>query len=108
MKYEFENAFADVFQFDNGTEVCEYHAMIHAGSTRLTYAQQLEAIMDAYSQLIEGPLSGAQAVFKRCVISSVMQPIRPMRLSPQMSQTVPRASSSRHPSTERRLPFGSI
>ena len=56
MKYEFENAFADVFQFDNGTEVCEYHAMIHAGSTRLTYAQQLEAIMDAYSQLIEGPL----------------------------------------------------
>ena len=40
-----------------------------ASSTRLTYAQQLEAIMDAYSQLIEGPLSGAQAVFKRYFLS---------------------------------------
>ena len=65
MKYEFENAFAEVFQFDNGTEVREYHAMIHATSSRLNYTQQLEAVLAAYSQLIEGPLSGAQAVFKR-------------------------------------------
>ena len=33
---QFENAFADIFQFDNGTEVCEYHAMIHATSSRLS------------------------------------------------------------------------
>ena len=33
--YKFENAFADVFQFDNGTEVREYHAMIHASSNSI-------------------------------------------------------------------------
>ena len=67
--YKFENAFADVFQFQNDTEVCEYHAMIHVTSSRLPYAQQLEAVVNAYNQLIEGPLSGAQAVFKRYFLS---------------------------------------
>ena len=64
-RQEFNNAFADIFQFDNGTEVCEYHVMIHATSSRLSYDQQLEAILNAYHQLLEGPLQGAQAVFKR-------------------------------------------
>ena len=67
--YHFENAFAEVFQFDNGTEVVEYHAMIHVDSSRLSYPQQLEAVLNAYSQLIEGELSGAQAVFKRYFLS---------------------------------------
>ena len=63
--FQFENAFADVFMFENGTEVREYHVMIHANSSRLPYAQQLEAVLGAYNQLIEGELVGAQAVFKR-------------------------------------------
>ena len=67
--YHFENAFAEVFQFENGTEVTEYHAMIHVDSSRLSYLQQLEAVLNAYSQLIEGELSGAQAVFKRYFLS---------------------------------------
>ena len=67
--FQFENAFADVFQFENGTEVREYHAMIHAASSRLSYTQQLEAIINAYNQLIEGELNGAQAVFKRYFLS---------------------------------------
>ena len=66
---QFENAFADIFQFDNGTEVCEYHAMIHATSSRLSFEQQLEAILNAYNQLLDGPLQGAQAVFKRYFLS---------------------------------------
>jgi len=66
---QFENAFADVFQFDNGTEVREYHVMVHAASGRLTYAAQLEAVLNAYNQLIEGPLKGARAVFKRYFLS---------------------------------------
>ena len=65
----FENASADVFCFDNGTEVREYHAMIHVDSRRLPYSQQLEAVLNAYNQLIEGPLKGAQAVFKRYFLS---------------------------------------
>ena len=68
-RQEFENAFADIFQFDNGTEVCEYHVMLHATSSRLSFDQQLEAILSAYNQLLEGTLQGAQAVFKRYFLS---------------------------------------
>jgi len=66
---QFENAFADISQFDNGTEVCEYHIMIHANSPRLSFSQQLEAVLNAYHHLIEGPLKGASAVFKRYYLS---------------------------------------
>ena len=68
-RQEFENAFADIFQFDNGTEVCEYHVMLHVTSSRLSFDQQLEAILSAYNQLLEGTLQGAQAVFKRYFLS---------------------------------------
>ena len=67
--FKFEQARADVFCFDNGTEVKEYHAMIHVNSARLPYVQQMEAVLDAYHQLIEGPLKGAHAVFKRYFLS---------------------------------------
>ena len=66
---QFENAFADVFQFDNGTEVKEYHVMIHVDNHRLPYSQQLETVLNAYDQIIEGPLNGAQAIFKRYFLS---------------------------------------
>lgn len=66
---QFENAFAEVFQFDNGTEVKEYHVMFHTVSPRLSFSQQMEAILNAYAQIIEGPLKGAQAVFKRYFLS---------------------------------------
>ncbi len=65
----FKNAFADIFQFDNGTEVSEYHVMVHVSSARLSFPQQLEAVLSAYNELIEGPLKGANAVFKRYFLS---------------------------------------
>ena len=67
--FQFENAFAEVFKFDNGTEVKEYHAMIHVRTPRLSFAKQLEAVLNAYNGLIEDKLPGAQAVFKRYFIS---------------------------------------
>ena len=66
---KFENAFAEVYQFDNGTEVKEYHVMIHVDSPRLSYTQQLEAVLNAYNQIIENEFHGAQAVFKRYFLS---------------------------------------
>ncbi len=66
---QFENAFADIFQFDNGTEVNEYHIMVHVNSARLSFPQQLEAIFNAYAKIIDGPLKGANAVFKRYFLS---------------------------------------
>ena len=65
----FENASADISCFDNGTEVKEYQVMIHVDAKRLPYSQQLEAVLNAYNQLLEGPLKGAQAVFKRYFLS---------------------------------------
>ena len=68
-RIDFENAYADVSCFDNGTEVKEYHAVIHVAQKRLSFSRQLEAIINAYNHLIEGQFSGAQAVFKRYFLS---------------------------------------
>ncbi|MBQ8706320.1 MAG: hypothetical protein IJ548_08490 [Paludibacteraceae bacterium] len=67
--FQFENAFAEVFKFDNGTEVKEYHAMIHVRTPRLSFAKQLETVLNAYNGLIEDKLPGVQAVFKRYFLS---------------------------------------
>ena len=64
----FENARADVRCFDNGTEVKEYHAMIHVSQKRLSYTQQLEAVMNAYNGLLD-QLPDTHAVFKRYFLS---------------------------------------
>ena len=66
---EFENARAEVICFDCGTEVKEYHAMIHVSGQRLTYIQQLEAIMNAYHGLLDCLPGNPQAVFKRYFLS---------------------------------------
>ena len=66
---EFENARAEVFCYDNGTEVREYHVMFHVSQQGLPFSKQLEAILNAYSQLIETYVPGAHAVFKRYFLS---------------------------------------
>ena len=64
----FENATAEAICFDNGTEVREYQAIIHVANPRLTYAQQLEAVLNAYDAL-RTQFAGTQAVFKRYFLS---------------------------------------
>ena len=66
---EFTDAWADVYSFDNGTEVKEYHAMIHVGTQGLSFSKQLEAILNAYDQLVGQQLPGTSAVFKRYFLS---------------------------------------
>lgn len=66
--YSYENASADVFSFDNGTEVKEYHAMIHVVEKGLSYAKQLEAVMNAYNGLLS-QIPNTRAVFKRYFLS---------------------------------------
>ena len=64
----FENATAEAICFDNGTEVREYQAIIHVANPRLTYAQQLEAVLNAYDAL-RTQFAGTQAIFKRYFLS---------------------------------------
>lgn len=65
----FEKAHADIFKFDNGTEVVEYHMMVHADDCLSTYPEQLEAVINAYGTLLEGQLKEAHCVFKRYFLS---------------------------------------
>ena len=67
-RIDFENARADVICFDNGTEVKEYQAIIHVSQKRLTYVQQLEAVMNTYHGLLD-QFPDTQAVFKRYFLS---------------------------------------
>ena len=65
---ESEYSRTDVTCYDNGTEVREYHAMIHVKSPLLPFPQQLETVMEAYKQLLE-TFPEARAVFKRYFLS---------------------------------------
>ena len=65
---DFEHAGADVFYFDCGTDVREYHAMIQITDRRLPFATQLEAVISAYDELL-ARLPDTQAVFKRYFLS---------------------------------------
>ena len=60
---------AEVYVFDNGSEVREAQVMIHADNIGMTYAEQLDAILDAYTSLCEDLLKGYIAVFKRYYLS---------------------------------------
>jgi enamine deaminase RidA (YjgF/YER057c/UK114 family) len=66
---QFENCRAELFEFDAGGEVREYHLMLHVSNPRLPYPSQVEAVLDAYHQLLEGELLGAQPAFKRYFLS---------------------------------------
>ena len=68
LRIEFENAVGEVVCFDNGTEVREYQAIIHVANPRLAYAQQLEAVLNAYDAL-RTQFADTQAVFKRYFLS---------------------------------------
>ena len=68
-KIDYQNACAEVFCFDAGTEVKEYHVMIHASSALTTFGAQLEAVLGAYGQLLEQLPGKPQAVFKRYFLS---------------------------------------
>lgn len=65
----YDNARAEIFTFNNGTEVSEAHVMIHVTDSLLPYCQQLEAVINAFSQLRGETLKGYDAVFKRYYLS---------------------------------------
>lgn len=49
--------------------VSEYQVMIRVTNPRLTYTEQVEAVLAAYARLLEGELNGAVALFKRFFLS---------------------------------------
>ena len=65
----FKDANANIFAFEQGKEVKEYHVILRAADCKMTFSQQLEAVLNAYQQLMSEQLHGAVAVFKRYFLS---------------------------------------
>ena len=59
----------EIFRYEVPGGVSEYHAILRVTNPRLTYAEQVEALLSAYSAMLEGELKGAVAVFKRFFLS---------------------------------------
>lgn len=57
-----------ISEFASAT-VSEYHVVVRLTHATLTFRQQLDAVLDAYQQLISDRLKGAVAVFKRYFLS---------------------------------------
>jgi len=69
-KVTLENTCAEIATFTaDGSLATEHHVMIHVTNNRLLFAEQLKAIDDTLTQLLEGELKGAKTVFKRYFLS---------------------------------------
>lgn len=64
-----ENASIDIFRYEVPEGVSEYHAMLRITNHRLTFKEQVDCLMEAYDQLMQGEMKGAVAVFKRFFVS---------------------------------------
>lgn len=64
-----ENTSIDIFRYEVPEGVSEYHAMLRITNHRLTFEEQVDCLMEAYDQLMQGEMKGAVAVFKRFFVS---------------------------------------
>ena len=65
----YPNAKAELFSFIGANEVDEHHIILHASNSESTFQQQLDAILDAYQDILSNKLPGTVAVFKRYFLS---------------------------------------
>lgn len=65
----YSNAKAEVFSFTEAGDVQEHHVMLHVTNSTFTFQQQLDAILDAYQDILAQKLPGTVAVFKRYFLS---------------------------------------
>lgn len=59
----------EIFKYEVAEGVSEYHAVLRLTNPRLTYVEQVDALLAAYDGMMEGELKGAVAVFKRFFVS---------------------------------------
>lgn len=64
-----ENTLKEIFRYEVTEGVSEYHAILHLSNPQLTYTEQVDALMQAYDDLVTNDLKGAVAVFKRFFVS---------------------------------------
>lgn len=64
-----EHTLTEIFKYEAGTNVSEYHVMIHVTTPESTYEEQLNAVIEAYYKLRENELKGTVSIFKRYFLS---------------------------------------
>lgn len=64
-----ENTLTEIFKYEVKNGVSEFHVIIHATNPKISYEEQLNAIIDTYYRLREKELYEATAVFKRYFLS---------------------------------------
>lgn len=73
------DARAEIFLFDNGTEVREVHAMIHVDKPGLPFSNQVQTISECSASLFEKELQGFVPVFKRYYLSDSANQVETLR-----------------------------
>ncbi len=64
-----EGSLAEISKFEVEGGVTEYHVMVHATCPERTFQEQLDAVLNAYYNLIDTELKGASSVIKRYFLS---------------------------------------
>lgn len=59
----------EIFKYEVTDGVSEYHGIFRITDVRLTYKEQVDALLVAYNHLMEGELKGSVAVIKRFFLS---------------------------------------
>lgn len=64
-----EGSMAEISKFEVEGGVTEYHVMVHATRPDQSFQEQLDAVLNAYYNLIDTELKGASSVIKRYFLS---------------------------------------
>lgn len=64
-----EGSMAEISKFEVEGGVTEYHVMVHATRPEQSFQEQLDAVLNAYYNLIDTKLKGASSVIKRYFLS---------------------------------------
>lgn len=67
--YTYKNAVAHAFCFNNGTGANEYHVAISINAPELTYAEQVEQLLEAFRDVHAQFMPKSSVVFKRYFLS---------------------------------------
>ena len=67
--YTYDNARVETFTFDNGANVKEAHLIVHVTNDTISFCMQLNAVSEAFGDIMQNQMKGFMPVFKRYFLS---------------------------------------
>ena len=68
-QYTYDNALVETFTFDNGSGTKEAHMIVHVTNATLSFTMQMNALTEAFGDVMQNGMSGFLPVFKRYFLS---------------------------------------